>query len=187
MYAPKTVMQLSHFSVRENLVSSRIREGDAAGYGLQERPTHESIAECCLAYLLDKKVCSSVVVSTYPLARYSARFWPEHAWNAGQDCSKVVILGRRLLSPGSDKFQSWLRVFDVEKYWLHDDVPRSMPLYYMALYGVHCLASVLINDGSDINAQGRYYGSALQAALVNGYVEIAQLLLDKGANVNAPG
>jgi hypothetical protein len=51
-YASMIVLQLAHFSVKEYLESSRIREGKAAGYRLQERSAHESIAECCLAYLL---------------------------------------------------------------------------------------------------------------------------------------
>jgi ankyrin repeat protein len=45
----------------------------------------------------------------------------------------------------------------------------------------------LLDNGADVNAQGGYYGNALQAASVRGYQEITQLLLDKGADVNAQG
>ncbi|OCL03716.1 ankyrin, partial [Glonium stellatum] len=41
--------------------------------------------------------------------------------------------------------------------------------------------------GADINAQGGYYGTALQAASQGGYNEIVQLLLSKGADINAQG
>ncbi|PKK42316.1 hypothetical protein CI102_12421, partial [Trichoderma harzianum] len=37
------------------------------------------------------------------------------------------------------------------------------------------------------NAQGGYYGNALQAAAQQGHDKIVQMLLDKGANVNAQG
>jgi ankyrin repeat protein len=47
------------------------------------------------------------------------------------------------------------------------------------------VARELINKGADVNAQGGVYGSALQAASAKGYFEIIELLLEKGADVNA--
>jgi ankyrin repeat protein len=38
-----------------------------------------------------------------------------------------------------------------------------------------------LDKGADVNAQGGYFGNALQAASAEGYQEIVQLLLDKGA------
>ena len=46
---------------------------------------------------------------------------------------------------------------------------------------------MLLDRGVDVNAQGGYYGNALQAALAGGYDELVQILLDKGADVKAPG
>jgi hypothetical protein len=65
--APKKVLQLTHFSVKEHLVSSTVREGKVAWFSLQEDLAHESIAECCLAYLLDKENCGCVGISACPL------------------------------------------------------------------------------------------------------------------------
>jgi ankyrin repeat protein len=45
----------------------------------------------------------------------------------------------------------------------------------------------LLEKGADVNAQGGYYGNALQAASVKGHDQIVQLLLEKGADVNAQG
>ena len=42
-------------------------------------------------------------------------------------------------------------------------------------------------DRAGVNAQGGYYGNALQAAAYSGNVEAIQLLLDEGANVNEQG
>lgn len=40
---------------------------------------------------------------------------------------------------------------------------------------------------SDVNSQGGYSGNPLQAASVNGYEDMVQQLLDRGANPNAQG
>jgi hypothetical protein len=46
---------------------------------------------------------------------------------------------------------------------------------------------MLLDKGAGVNAQGRYYGNALQAASLGGYNQVVQILLDKGADVNAQG
>jgi serine/threonine protein kinase len=45
----------------------------------------------------------------------------------------------------------------------------------------------LLNMGADVNAQGGFYGNALQAASFGGNEAIVRLLLDKGVDVNAKG
>jgi ankyrin repeat protein len=45
--------------------------------------------------------------------------------------------------------------------------------------------TLLLDKGADVNAQGGYYGNALQAATSSGHRETVTLLLDKGADVNA--
>ena len=44
---------------------------------------------------------------------------------------------------------------------------------------------MLLDKGADVNAQGRGYSNALQAASLGGYEKVVQILLDKGADVNA--
>jgi len=46
---------------------------------------------------------------------------------------------------------------------------------------------MLLDKGADVNASGRPYGSALQAAAAKGEEKIMGMLLDKGADVNTPG
>jgi len=46
---------------------------------------------------------------------------------------------------------------------------------------------MLLDNGADVNAQGGYYGNALQAASFEGSDTAVQMLLDKGADVNAQG
>ncbi|OCL02329.1 ankyrin, partial [Glonium stellatum] len=53
--------------------------------------------------------------------------------------------------------------------------------------GYNEIVQLLLSKGADINAQGRYHGTALQAASKHGHNEIVQLLLSKGADINAQG
>jgi len=45
----------------------------------------------------------------------------------------------------------------------------------------------LLEKGAEINAQGRHFGNALQAASAGGHKEVVQQLLEKGAKMNAQG
>jgi ankyrin repeat protein len=47
--------------------------------------------------------------------------------------------------------------------------------------------TLLLEKGADVNAQGGYYGNALQAAANGGHESVVTLLLENGADVNAQG
>lgn len=57
----------------------------------------------------------------------------------------------------------------------------GVSLYSMAENGDVEAVKVLPNTKADVNAQGGYYGNALQAASRNGHEAVVRLLLDKGA------
>ena len=47
------------------------------------------------------------------------------------------------------------------------------------------IVELLLSKGVDINAQGGFYGNALQAASDRGYKKIVELLPSKRADINA--
>ena len=46
------------------------------------------------------------------------------------------------------------------------------------------MVQILLDTGADVNAQGGYFGNALQAASTKGYEEVVQILLENGADVD---
>jgi ankyrin repeat protein len=44
---------------------------------------------------------------------------------------------------------------------------------------------MLLNNSANVNAQGGYFGSALQAASSGGHEAIVEMLLNNSANINA--
>ncbi|EXJ72628.1 uncharacterized protein A1O5_03774 [Cladophialophora psammophila CBS 110553] len=74
-------LRLAHLSVRDFLVSSRIRDGKASYYAIDPLSAHKSIAETCLTYLRQfdtPLTLSSRSPESYCLARYAAKHWPHH-------------------------------------------------------------------------------------------------------------
>jgi ankyrin repeat protein len=64
---------------------------------------------------------------------------------------------------------------------------RDMSLYEAAEKGDLDAVKKLIAAKRDVNAQGRWYGNALQAASFKGFEPVVRLLLENGADVNARG
>ncbi|KAH0534080.1 hypothetical protein FGG08_007314, partial [Glutinoglossum americanum] len=141
-------IRLAHFSVKEYLVSERIRAGPASQYSIQEIHTNVSIAEICLAYLLQFDNPTSLTFRTFeefPLARYAARYWTQHARVARKDMSATHLLIMELFLSKRDAYANWIRLFDPDRPERELDITESLekdmksipsPLYYASLVGL---------------------------------------------------
>ena len=187
-----TELRLAHFSVKEYLTSDRIRRGLDFQYDIQSS-AEEEITQTCLAYLLhfERGVLTSTSLHIFPLARYAARYWCHH-FRAIKNLDPATKLSMQLFE--GNAFKSWIRLFDPETPWTYpDSIKRDIstaasPLYYASREGLfQPLTLLLLETGADVNAQGGYYGNALQVASYGGHEAIAALLLEKGADVNAQG
>ena len=63
----------------------------------------------------------------------------------------------------------------------------TLVLQMAALLNNHVFLELLLSRGTDVNATGYYYGTALAAAARCGYIDMVQKLLDAGAQVNVIG
>ncbi|KAJ5712190.1 hypothetical protein N7493_008658 [Penicillium malachiteum] len=63
----------------------------------------------------------------------------------------------------------------------------TYPVILASLNGYVNVVQLLVEKGAEINAQGGFYGNALQAASSEGHDKVVQLLVEKGAEINAQG
>ncbi|KAF7506336.1 hypothetical protein GJ744_011909 [Endocarpon pusillum] len=190
----QVIVRLAHFSVKEYLVSERIRHGRAKDYSLKEIATNALLAEDCLAYLLqfdELDSSNSQPLTDFPLAGYAAKYWTQHAGVAERSTNLASLLSLELLTEGHC-FVNCIRLYNPEEPWPKLDMTIGLnnvypPLYYASLTGLSESVKLLLDKGADVKAQGGLYNNALQAASIGGHDQVVQILLDKGADVNAQG
>ena len=181
------VVQFSHFSVKEFLMSNRL--GDFSHFQILPRPAHTILAQACLGCLLhlDGHVDKDIAKG-FPLAEYAARHWFAHA--QFEDVASCVKDGMETLFD-SDKphFGAWLGIYNMDEE--SSSKPPSKiptPLYYSSLCGFSDLVEHLsTKHPQQVNATGGKYKFSLLAALVGKHVKVAGILLKHGANVNVHG
>ena len=195
------IVQFSHFSVKEFLTLSRIASSsaDVSRFHILLEPAHTILAKACLGVLLrlGKFVDEDNVEDKFPLARYAAENWVDHA--QFENVSSHIREGMEdLFDPGKPHFVAWLNVYDFDTFPDHDSVlyyfveleetQRATPLYYAALCGFHDLAEqLIIKHPQQVHATGGYFVSPLGAALKGGHFKIAQLLYGGGSDVGVQG
>ena len=187
------VVQFAHFSVKEFLMSSRLASAGEhlSLYHILPHSAHTFLSRSCLSVLLslDDGVEKSAVEKR-PFAIYAAQYWVDHAKFAGVS-SNVQVQMEGFFDSNSPHFATWVWIYDIDRPWkgfmrtMRPMQPEAKPLYYAALCGFRDLTEHLIRTHPmDINAKGGDHGTAINAALAKGELEIAQTLLDNSANVN---
>lgn len=175
--AYETQLHLAHLSVKEYLL----------GENQFNVPTASSfIARTCLAYLTDMDGDYKAIRPDFPMAGYAVEAWAGHA--ALAQASEETVRATVEFLENEATFQRWTRYYGCDIPWaLSPGYVEGSRLYYACCIGLVATAQYFIGKGADVNAQGGYYGNALQAASAKGHQEVVKLLLDKGADVNAQG
>ncbi|KDR66367.1 hypothetical protein GALMADRAFT_147954, partial [Galerina marginata CBS 339.88] len=194
----KSFVKLSHFSVKEYLLSDRQKD-----FSINEEAAHLKIAKISVAYLLQFDSFASfpqaalrsplrkqALLQSSPLALYSAEYWINHTKFGRMDPTLLTLI-LRLLTSETAPLTIWIRIYDID----HDMDGDTMftqsivhsPLYYASLAGFGEVARHLVGDGANVNARGGGLGHPLQAASSQGHEVVVKLLLENGADVNARG
>ena len=113
------VIQFSHFSVKEFLLSSRLFNAaeHLSYYHILPYRAHTVLAHSCLSTLLDlgDQVDRSTV-EKHPFAMYAARYWVDHCKFEGV-LSSIQDLLRCLLDPDGPYLATWVWIYDIDRPW----------------------------------------------------------------------
>jgi len=190
------VIQFSHFSVKEFLTSVRFaerRDTISRHYHIAMTPAHTLIAQACLGILLhlDEDVTRDSVKG-FPLAKYAAEHWFEHARLEG--VSQNLDEGmKQLFDPCKVHLTVWVGIRDPVHLGWRDyqskrpSGPNGTPLHYATFCGLHAVVKFLATDRpQDVHARDAYDKSTpLHLASIRGYVEDARVLIEHGADPTA--
>jgi ankyrin repeat protein len=181
------VVQFSHFSVKEFLVSDRLTSalGDFSQYRIFPGSAHTILAQVCLGFLLHlNDPVDEECIKDFPLAGYAAEYWVAHA--QFEDVASQVKDGMEsLFDLDKPHFSAWVGIYNIDK---GPNVELPTPLYYSSLCGFSELVEQLATKHPQhVNAIGGRYEFPLLAALVRKHVGVAEILLEHGANVDIRG
>jgi ankyrin repeat protein len=187
------IIQFSHYSVKEFLTSSRFADkcdSTSRRYHVSMTPAHTVVAQACLGILLhlDQNIAEHDL-EKFPLAKYAAEHWFEHARVEG--VSKNAEEGmKQLFDPKKPHLAVWLRIHDpilTHKQAENPLPPKGTALHYAAFCGFHnVVESLAIQYRHDVRSRGFYNMSTpLHLASRQGFVQVARVLVKCGARVSA--
>ena len=189
------VMQFSHFSVKEFLMSARFgekRDTVSCRYHISITSAHTFVTQACLGILLhlDENITKDVL-KEFPLADYAARHWVEHARFEGVSENAEDGM-KQLFDPSKPHLAVWT--------WVHNPIPwmrpkrtkgpsppLGSPLHYAAFCGLLTIVKVLAIEHPQY-MHSRDFGdksTPLHLALQRGHMEIARLLVEHGSHATA--
>lgn len=188
----KTVY-LTHSSAKEYLCSQPpdSNQSTAEDLLLSDQAVQNNILGLiCVRYLNDRRTWECDL-SHRPFLAYASKWWYQHASPSGKNYAEFISVVNNFFYPGNPNWDSWRMHF--EQYspmpraeYISQDYANEQPgtpLYYASLFGLVETMYFLLNEASvDLDTIGGPYGTALQAACVQGHMSAVRFLIDHGAN-----
>ena len=181
------VVQFSHFSVKEFLTSDRLAASkfdDTRYHHIPLEPAHTIMAQACLSVLLrlDPHI-DKPSIKDFPLARYAAKHFGDHAEFEGV-LSHILDGVDDLLDADKSHFAVW---FWIRRGRWSNEHPDITPLYYVSARGYRGLVDYLISKHPEDMIVRGYCGTPLHAAMEGRHVNVAQLLVGHYVDVDVRG
>jgi hypothetical protein len=137
------IVQFSHFSVKEFLLSDRLATltKDISRYHIALEDANTLISRACLGVLLRDHVDESDATAPSPLALYAAEHWVVHA-KVDNVASCIRDGMESLFDPARSYFSAWIKLYNADAYrWPlgpeHKIRPEAASLYHAAFFGFH--------------------------------------------------
>jgi ankyrin repeat protein len=184
-----TIVQFSHKSVKEFLISNRLRTSSIENTPRSRfflKDAHATLARVCIDVLLRfDETANQTQLESSPLALYAAQYWVEHT-QEGDAATKNQGVMERLFDPSKSHLKAWIWMHDVDKGQSRTmenlaEPPSShipTPLYYAALCGFTELVKHLADlCPDDLRDSLGHHGTPLHAASYKGHNEAVGALL----------
>jgi ankyrin repeat protein len=174
-------IRLAHFSVKEYLVSAHVESTLFHDLPFHGPRSQRFLAESCLAYLRNysnrsESSWSAQDIATYPLLNYAVHNWVSHT-----DVHYDTALPNEIVLLRDCKArEDWLRA----RYGTYNSADGA--LYCACLLGHRACVEELIQLGEPVNivSDRGLSQSALQIASEAGHLEIVELLIGAGGDVD---
>ncbi|KAI9890433.1 MAG: hypothetical protein M1814_003917 [Vezdaea aestivalis] len=179
----KQTVQLSHFSVKEFLLSDFVRNA-APNFYMGSQQANSEIAEVCLTYLcLSDFNCSpedlEQSIEPFYLLDYASSEMVEHYLRISSYDGRPRALLSKLLSIKKPtlNFQHLPRPFG-------EVATTFSPIHFCASHGLIEQLGELLENGCDVNIDGDPYGTPVNFAVKFEQQAAVLFLLDRGADPN---
>ncbi|KFG77466.1 hypothetical protein MANI_024959 [Metarhizium anisopliae] len=188
VFVNNTRVYLIHQTAREFLINSAMRN-DSREWVFQQVDTEELMSEICINYLLLDDMDGNPLqngVNSAAFLGYSAEYWPDHVRGMPPLAGSKVEAGLyQLYDVTSARFALWYPLF-----WTavmsYSDRPKMNAIRLAAFNGhKNVFRRLIIRNESTIHQPDENGTRALHWASERGHLEIVQILLDRGADVNA--
>ena len=189
------VVQFSHFSVKEYLISGRLATSsqDVSRYHVALEPAHTILAQACVSILLQLHDHDEQddFEENAPLARYAAEYWARHAQY--EDVASRIKGIEYLFDADKPYFAAWRQLHDIDTspsdssifFSFTSDSSTESPLYYAALCGFSNLVEQLIVKYPEhVNALGGRFMTPAVAALAGRHFQVAEVLHRNGSSLD---
>jgi ankyrin repeat protein len=178
----RRVVQFSHFSIKEFLISEHFSTPaaqDVARYRVLPDSAHKFMAHACIATLLQLDYRTyRTGTQNFPLAYYAAVHLATHA-----EFGNVISHIRRgldvLLDADKPHLSAWIQVVRPQS----QISEQPAPLNWAVVLGFPVIVEYLMSTRpQDLNAKGCFGYTPLHQAAFRQYIKITRLLLAKGAD-----
>lgn len=195
---------LSHFSVKEYLLSDRFSKSSISSYLQDTDSPHSLMVIACVTYLmmdefaeeqLQTRIWRARFRTEFSLFKYAVKFWSEHyraiPYQSAESVNAEIeefLWDQEYLNQFRLMLQydNYFRSFPAMPLPLITVDVAKLTIYHAAYFGLEPMLVRLLENGHDINAQGGEYGYPLLAAAFGRHEpwKVVEKLIDMGADIH---
>ncbi|KAJ5963150.1 hypothetical protein N7481_013455 [Penicillium waksmanii] len=183
---------LIHQTAREFLIKKKSSDNCNFAYWSSLSDAEDLMAHICLRYLLMEDLDDDEADSrsyTRDLLEYSAVYWGDHVQKVALTSDKEMSdLLQRVYEMSEKRFALWFEIFWEAFRPFEKKPPRMKALHLAALNGHEQMVHFFLDaEQNDMNRADDISTYPLIWASLNGHEKVVQMLLERGADINACG